>query len=323
MKKLFVIFVVLIFLSVPLYAQDTVLAPTGTWMVGPMTLEVGTPEAAGMPCIMVNKFSNNIEMRFSGGGEDILAMALSVDEKPFIKDQSYLISIGFTAANAVKYPAQAFAENTLVIGLEPGKDFYKSLQMATSLFVTLGTETMEFSLQGVPQGLKLLENCFRPAVQAAAPAIEPESPGIRVLDKTTGNVLSPMELPVPKAALDSAVSPRDILPATNAVTGEQKRWRVMKGGELYGVLKIWADNAKAQVIWKADRAFIVPESVVMQGTFEEAIEGLLLQFPRGQSRPVAKIYNDPVTLQKTLLIENETIPAVPVGEGNYAPIDSR
>ena len=98
---------------------------------------------------------------------------------------------------------------------------------------------------------------------------------------------------------------------------------MMKGGELYGVLKIWADSAKAQVVWKADRAFIVPESMVMQGTFENAVEGLLLQFPNGQPRPVGKIYNDPVTLQKTLQIDVETPPAPQATEGNYAPIGAQ
>ncbi len=215
MKKSLLAWLSVVFLSAPAYAQDDVtsslLVPANAWLVGPTTLADGSAVEGGMPCVMVNKFSNNVEMRLSGGGEEILALALSVDEKPFQKDQSYLIKVGFIADEGADLPAEAFSENTLVIGLENGKDFYKSLQDSESLFVTLGAGKMEFSLLGVPQGLKRMEECYKP-VTAAAAAIPSAVPvadvtGIQKLDPAEGQKINSMIDQAAGSALPVAEAP--------------------------------------------------------------------------------------------------------------------
>lgn len=190
MKKSLLALLSVVFISTPVLAQDlaqeevssSLLVPSNAWLVGPTTLEDGATAEGGMPCVMVNKFSNNVEMRLSGGGEEILALALSVDEKPFEKDQSYLIKVGFSADEGAELPAEAFSENTLVLGLEKGKDFYKSLKESETLFITLGSGKMEFSLIGVPQGLKRMEECFKPVTASAAVVPAAEATGIQKLD---------------------------------------------------------------------------------------------------------------------------------------------
>lgn len=361
MNRLILTLLSAVFMSAPAYAQEEVtslLVPSSAWLVGPATLADGAAgEGVGIPCVMVNKFSNNVEMRLSGGGEAILAMALTVDEKTFTKDESYLISIGFTEAEGVQLPAQAFSEETLVIGLEPGKDFYKALKGSDAMYVTLGTGKMEFSLLGVLQALVRLEQCYQPeglvapAPEAAAPVEKsiPEPEGIRTIDpeetkniaamiKTaddnslppavvpeTPEVSKPLPEPV-QAPAKQQVKPRDILtPGTaTAVTGEgqQMRWRVMKGANLQSIFEVWAQSANARLIWNAGQGFSVLESLAMQGTFEGAVEAVLGQFPPGQVRPVGKIYIDPTLKQKVLVIETDKPAIAPVSEGNYAPIGS-
>ncbi len=389
------------------------LAPSGAWLVGPTTLADGSDaEASGMPCVMVNKFSNGSELRFSGGGEEILALALNVGAPTFEVNQSYLITISFEGHTPINLPAEAFSENTVVVGTEPGKDFYKFLKEKTSMTLQLGTSVMEFSLLGVQHSLKRLEECYKPL--PAAPAVAPAAPapapsaatGIKKLDEVTtqkvdellgeitGNALpaapvapvrgaapavkapepaaavsksadvpaeeqvpprpatppqiqpapaplpeavaapeaapapapTPTPTPTPQPSLKDA-KPRDILspPGTPApVTGEglQMRWRVMKGANLQSTLDVWADSTKGRLIWKADKAFSMPESMAMQGTFEDAVEAVLARFPRGQARPVGKIYTDPANGQKVLVIEQDS-PVLPSSaEGSYAPIVS-
>ena len=189
MKKSLLMFASFALLSGVAYAQEeevvtSLLVPASAWLVGPTTLDDGSAAGRGMPCVMVNKYSNNVEMRLSGGGLEVLAMALTFQEKSFQKDQSYLMGISFPDQELVQLPAQAFSETTLVIGTEPGKDFYKSLQTADSMTLTLGASSMEFSLLGVAQGLKRLEECFKPSAAASEAAVPaPVVPGIKGLDK--------------------------------------------------------------------------------------------------------------------------------------------
>lgn len=230
MKELFWAVLSVALMSTVAYAQEEVtslLVPANAWLVGPTTLEDGSAAEGGMPCVMVNKFSNDVEMRISGGAEEILAMALTVNEKAFEKDQSYLVTIGFDANDGIQIPAQAFNENTLVVGLEEGKNFYKSLKESDAMVIKLGSASLEFSLLGVPQGLKRLENCFQPVARitampetASAPSVIPEqeAAGLRTLyaaeskkinemiDMATGDALPSVPAEEPMSAPEAEVS---------------------------------------------------------------------------------------------------------------------
>jgi hypothetical protein len=188
MKKTLIMLASVALFSSPVMAQDnpdsalpaaeavlpedatSLLVPTGAWLVGPTTLADGSATEGGMPCVMVNKFSNQMEMRLSGGGEEILALALNVGSATFTADQSYLMNIAFEDSAPISLPAQAFSEDTVVVGTEPGKDFYKLLKDKQSMTVKLGESVMEFSLLGVAQGLKRLEECFKPGTAPATVA---------------------------------------------------------------------------------------------------------------------------------------------------------
>ncbi len=367
MKSSLLLLASIALLSFPAWAQDEdiaddLLAPSGAWLVGPTTLADGSDAAGGgMPCVMVNKFSNGSELRLSGGGEEILALALNVGAPTFEINQSYLITISFEGQAPINLPAEAFSEDTVVVGTDPGKEFYKLLKEKPTMTLQLGTGVMAFSLLGVPHSLKRLEECYKPTpTQATVPpsASPAQATGIKKPDQATAQkvdellgeisgsalpvmpapeaspaasqaVESPVEAPVeekpvatPAPAPD--VKPRDILSpgATTAVMGEgaQMRWRVMKGANLQSILELWSQSAQAQLVWKAGQTFSMPESMAMQGTFEAAVEAVLAQFPRGQLRPVGKIYIDPANGQKSLVIEQDSPPESSSVEGNYAPI---
>jgi hypothetical protein len=82
-----------------------------------------------------------------------------------------------------------------------------------------------------------------------------------------------------------------------------RTWRAMHGAGLQEVLDVWASQAHVGLVWKAGRDFPVVKSVSAQGTFEEAVSGLLGQYEAGKERPVGKIYNDPVSGKRVLLVE--------------------
>lgn len=221
-KTSFVLLILALFCPVLAHAA-TVLKPVSAWMVGPTTIEDGAKaDMAGMPCVMTTEFTNDFGLRISGGGEKILAMAVIVGDTPFEKDQSYLMTVGFEDEGGEQFPAEAFSADTVVIGVTESADFYKSIKDSDAMYVTLGDSQLKFSLKGAAQGLKRLEECYKPLPKVAAeavaapPVVAQEATGIHrlkdqnipaqsevkasdILEQADGNALPPMgDAPVVK-----------------------------------------------------------------------------------------------------------------------------
>lgn len=170
MKKQGLILIASLLLSAPVFAQDsdTLITPTSGWLVGPALVSESADGTT--PCLMANSFSNNFEIRFSGGGENILAMAVNVHRPTFEAGSSYLITLGVAEGEGVDLPAQAFSADTVIVDMKLDKGFYQNLKKAQSLFVKLGDNQMEFSMLGVGDGLKRMESCFSPSAKPASAA---------------------------------------------------------------------------------------------------------------------------------------------------------
>ncbi len=98
-----------------------------------------------------------------------------------------------------------------------------------------------------------------------------------------------------------AITPADYKPAVTPVP--QRRWRAIKGAGLREALDTWARDAQAQLIWKAPEDFRVGETLDVSGSFETAVLSLLERYDGKGGHPVGRIYNNPDTGQKVLLIE--------------------
>lgn len=345
-----------VFSSAEAQNDGGVLMPMNAWLVGPTTLAEGSDvDTVGIPCLMVTSFSNNHEMRISGGDQVIMAMALNVRDDNFSAGESYQMTLGFSDDEELKVPALAFSENTLVVGLEDEVGFYEKLQTSETLFVGLGEAQMQFSLLGVPQALKRLEQCFKgpessgegmsaardTAQEDISDDMQDDAVGIKTLDEEDLQEISEVlkdaepEIALPQEAPRKSapqpireVRPRDILepsanaPAAAAGKSPMMRWRVMKGGGLQGVLEVWAASANASIIWKSPSSYSLPESLAMEGTFEEVVQAVLGLFPANAPRPVGQLYVDQNTGRKTLVIEEALPVDSPVETVNYAPISS-
>lgn len=90
-----------------------------------------------------------------------------------------------------------------------------------------------------------------------------------------------------------------------AAVGREKRWRAIKGTNLREVLDVWTKNDNVRLLWKTQREFSIADSVSMQGTFEDALLGLLGQYQGDKKRPLGRIYVDPVLNQRVLVIRTE------------------
>ncbi|MBI4031750.1 MAG: TcpQ domain-containing protein, partial [Proteobacteria bacterium] len=88
-----------------------------------------------------------------------------------------------------------------------------------------------------------------------------------------------------------------------SVSGEAGNWRAMKGNNLHEILKLWSAQENIDVMWYADTDFTVQKSVSAQGSYEQAVLGLLEQYEKENIRPVGRIYNDAALGRRVLLVE--------------------
>lgn len=89
--------------------------------------------------------------------------------------------------------------------------------------------------------------------------------------------------------------------------GDETRWFALTGASLEAVLKVWAEDAGAQVIWEGpDRNFAVKSTVSAVGTFEQAVLQILNQYEGDPVRPVGELYAHPETGQKILVLKADT-----------------
>lgn len=197
MKKQGFILIASLLLSAPVFAQDsdTLITPTSGWLVGPALVSESADGTT--PCLMANNFSNNFEIRFSGGGQNILAMAVNVHRPTFEAGASYLMTLGVTEGEGVDLPAQAFSADTVIVDMKPDKGFYQNLKKAQSLFIKLGDGQMEFSMLGVGDGLKRMESCFSPSSKAAAQPVEHAVEGQHVWKADSGTTQPAQAEPSP------------------------------------------------------------------------------------------------------------------------------
>lgn len=85
-----------------------------------------------------------------------------------------------------------------------------------------------------------------------------------------------------------------------------RKWRAMKGANLREVLHIWSEHAGVRLIWLAGADFSVQESMSYNGTFHQAIIHLFEQYIDARARPVGKIYDEPSSSGKALMVEMHT-----------------
>lgn len=82
-----------------------------------------------------------------------------------------------------------------------------------------------------------------------------------------------------------------------------RRWRAANGSNLKDILAVWANKEQARLVWMAGKDYQVPKNVSTQGDFESAVSGLLEQYQGEAMRPVGRIYRDPQSGQKVLVVE--------------------
>lgn len=114
-----------------------------------------------------------------------------------------------------------------------------------------------------------------------------------------GSAPLPVSTPMPLTKKEAEA------PQFSAVSG--KTWFASSGATLQGVLHAWTESEGASLVWQADQAFAVTDSINEKGSFEAAVETLLSKYETKAVRPVGQLYRNPVSGEKVLVIKTDPV----------------
>jgi len=142
-------------------SETPVFTPAGGWTVGSTELSnVRGLQSMKLPCVLSTEYDNGFVVRFSGGGGQLLAMAVDFRQNVFQKGRKYtaMVSLGDTYVKQVN--ASAFTGSTLIFNLRPLKDFYGAVKQGNALEIDIDGNNMKFNLGQLSSAYKELEGCY-------------------------------------------------------------------------------------------------------------------------------------------------------------------
>ena len=80
-------------------------------------------------------------------------------------------------------------------------------------------------------------------------------------------------------------------------------WTANRGDTLRKVLEDWTHRANIELSWLAEYDYPIQASVVMTGSFEDAVRNLLTGFQEAKPQPFASLHNNPGAGQTVLVVE--------------------
>ncbi len=252
--------------------------PASGWSVEPTALA----QARGLsniklPCMMATQYDNGYIMRFSGGGGNVMAMAIDFRQNVFHQGRRYQAVLSLNTGYKQQLKATAFSASVLIFNLRKANGFHQALQGALDMVLDIDGNAMKFSLGGVKEALNRVEACYNPkaATQMAmsqaggAPAaIIPASVPAHGSGKALSGQWSDEVKPLSKSVSRAVRAPR---PAN------VKTWNAKAGDDVRTTLEGWATRAGVDVAWQAGQGGKVVRDIHLSGTFEEAVQMLMAE----------------------------------------------
>jgi len=93
------------------------------------------------------------------------------------------------------------------------------------------------------------------------------------------------------------------MPAPYVMDKTIDAWTANKGDTLQKVLEGWSQRANVDLSWRAEYDFPLQASVSINGSYEEAVRGLLLGFQDARPQPIGYLYNNQQAGQTVLVVQ--------------------
>lgn len=272
-------------------SQIGIFQPAGMWAVGPAQLpSMRGLEGMSLPCVLSNEYDNGFIVRFSGGGQQILAMAIDFRQNIFRPGRKYTAMLTLDGNYSKQVSGSAFAANTLIFNLRDLDGFYQKVSSASQMELNIAENAMKFSLGSIGSAYPALEQCYgggeittdAPASVAQQPAPSRGGRGINVPHIPAPNVM-PMPQSFDEIVQGDVAANAAPMPITNSMAagsisrmpGGMPQWNASAGEDMQVVLKRWADRAGYDLEWQAMGGGVVAQDIAMDGSFEEAVSQLL------------------------------------------------
>ena len=246
--------------------------PSSTWEVSATSLsQLRGMTSVKLPCMMMSRYNNGFIMRLSGGGGNLLAMAIDFRQSIFRQGKKYDAAITLDDSYTERTRATAFSDSVLIFNLRDFSGFYQGIRNAQKIGLDIEGNVMAFALGGVSEGLQRLEACYTGKTPSSTEIQEVSAKpmGQAMGVPQTGNWEEKVTPTVSKAPRGPR-GPREL---------EQTRsvWTAKAGDDLQMTVQQWANKAGVDVAWQADNGGRVVNDISVTGTFEEAVQNLMAQ----------------------------------------------
>lgn len=278
--------------------------PVSGWTVGSTELaSVRGLKGVKLPCVLSAEYDNGFVVRFSGGGNQMLALAIDFRQNVFNQGEKYNAVLSVGDGYVKQVPASAFTSSTLIFNLRDYSDFYTTLKGAQKFSLDVEGNSFEFSLQQMANNLGSLESCYATgnaapiqpiSAPSAAPAPVEQMPVQQGLPQSFDDIMKAPADNAP-AMRQARVTPRPAPAAITPMPGETRpdsiaaqgrvsraaapasQWTARAGEDMRTVLSRWASTAGYDLEWQASDSGKVVQDISLNGRFEDAVSQLLAE----------------------------------------------
>ena len=255
--------------------------PVDVWNVQQTTLsQVRGLQGVKLPCMMANGYDNGFILRMSGGGQNMLAMAIDFRQGAFKRGRQYSATIGIDDSYTQQAFATAFSDSVLIFNLRKLSGFYQMLRGGATMELAIEGNVMRFGLGNIAQGIDQMERCYggdpmmtTPMMQnASVPSVDRQPMGTpRGPDDESPEITRWKERVAPKPAMMGS--------ATKSTNQNEMVWEARAGEKIKRTLEKWSRTAGVELDWQAgdgDNA-VVANDLKVRGSFEDAVQSLMAQ----------------------------------------------
>ena len=254
--------------------------PASGWTVKPaLMVEDRNLTNIRIPCMMMVEYDNGFTLRLSGGGSQLLAMAIDFRQEVFTRGKQYNASFMIDGMMAGSSKATAFDDNVLIFNARPMNGFYQQLQAAQKLTLNVEGNQFHFTLGNIAEAFGRLEKCYA-GDHSQSSASKPMPVGLH------NAPMKDSALPQTQDSPDWQDTRENVsrMPHDTSMPDSQPRrakpaqvWRANAGDTIKETLMVWSDQADVELDWQATASGIVVTDIAMTGHFEEAVQSLLAQ----------------------------------------------
>jgi hypothetical protein len=108
---------------------------------------------------MSNKYDNGFLVRFSGGKDRLITMAVDFRQGIFNTGHKYEAAINVGQDYSKPVTGSAFSDSVLIFNFRSLEGLYQALDTGSYMGLSIGQNAMRFNVANISEGLRQLSSC--------------------------------------------------------------------------------------------------------------------------------------------------------------------